>query len=63
MDNTYIEELGKKAQSSAPFLANCGTALKNRALAGIGKALAENKEAIFEGNGREIENGRANGMR
>lgn len=63
MDNTYIEELGKKAQSSAPFLANCGTALKNRALAEIAKALAENKEAIFEANGRDIENGRANGMR
>ncbi len=63
MDNTYIEELGKKAKNSAPFLANCGTDLKNRALAEIAKSLTENKEAIFEANGRDIENGRANGMR
>lgn len=62
MNNDYTEELGRKAKGSAPFLASCGTDLKNRALAEIARALGENREAIFEANGRDIENAKASGL-
>lgn len=62
MSNDYMEELGRKAKGSAPFLACCGTDLKNKALAEIARALNENKEAIFAANAADIETAKTSGL-
>lgn len=58
----YIEELGKKAKKSAPFLAVCGTNTKNAALSEIARRLNQNVEAIIAANKIDIENARKSGM-
>ncbi len=62
MSNNYIEEIGRKAKASAPFLAACGTDLKNRALEEIARALEKNKGVILEANSKDVENAKKNGL-
>lgn len=59
---SYIEDLGKNAKSAAPFLANLGSAEKNKALAKISELLRANKQELIAENKIDIENARKNGM-
>lgn len=59
---SYIEDLGKNAKSAAPFLANLGSAEKNKALAKISELLRANKQELISENKIDIENARKNGM-
>ncbi len=61
-ESTYIEELGKRAKSAAPKLANCGTDVKNKALSEIARRLNQNVKAIIEVNKKDVENAQKNGM-
>lgn len=61
-ENSYIEQLGAKAKSAAPILANCGTDVKNKALSEIARRLNQNIAAIIEVNKTDIENARKNGI-
>lgn len=58
----YIEQLGLNAKKAVPFLANAGTAIKNKALAEISRRLVENKSIIIEANRLDLENAEKNGM-
>lgn len=58
----YIEKLGTNAKQAAPFLAACGTELKNSALAAISRRLREDAAALMEANAADIENAKKNGM-
>lgn len=60
--NGYIEELGRRAKSSAPALAGCGTEKKNAALTEIARKLEKSVEAIVAVNNTDVENARKNGM-
>lgn len=60
--NGYIEELGKRAKSSAPALACSGTDKKNAALTEIAQRLEKSVEAIVAVNKTDVENARKNGM-
>ena len=62
MSNNYIEEIGRKAKASAPFLAACGTDIKNRALEEIARALEKNKGVVLEANSKDVENAKKNGL-
>lgn len=59
---SYIEDLGKNAKDAAPFLANLGSAEKNKALAKISELLRANKAQLITENKIDIENARKNGM-
>ncbi|MBP1563250.1 MAG: glutamate-5-semialdehyde dehydrogenase [Oscillospiraceae bacterium] len=59
---SYIEDLGKNAKGAAPFLANLGSAEKNKALAKISEMLRANKAELIAENKIDIENARKNGM-
>ena len=59
---SYIEELGKKAKSAAPFLADLSSLAKNKALARISEELRRNKKSLIEANKIDLENARKNGM-
>ncbi len=58
----YIETLGQNAKNAAPLLSKMNAGLKNDILCDIAKSLSENKSAIIEANGIDIENARKNGM-
>lgn len=59
---TYIETLGAKAKASEKAMRCAGTEQKNKALAAIEKALAENAEKILAANALDLEAAVKNGM-
>lgn len=58
----YIDELGKKAKSAAPFLAGCDDLTKCNAMGEVARRLNENPSGLIEVNKLDIENARKNGM-
>jgi len=54
--------MGKQAKTASRVLAVASTEQKNRALEAIARALEANAAAILEANGKDLENGRNNGM-
>lgn len=58
---SYIEDLGNNAKNVATFLANLGSAEKNKALAKISELLRANKQELIAENKIDIENARKSG--
>lgn len=57
-----ISEMGRRAKIASRALAAADTALKNKALAAMAQALIDGMDKVLEGNRKDVENGKANGM-
>ena len=62
IENTMLEELGKKAKQSARKLRSLSAGDKNEALLAMADALMENQGKILEANAKDIKNGQENGL-
>lgn len=60
--NSYMQNVGIKARAAALELGRAGTDAKNRALLAIAGVLDQRRQALAEANGRDLENGRSNGL-
>lgn len=58
----YTETLGFNAKNAEPAIASASTALKNKALSAIAKALVENAGLIMAENAKDLQNAKENGM-
>ncbi len=59
---TYVEQLGLNAKNAEPAISSASTALKDKALAAISKALIENAELIISENDKDLKAAQENGM-
>ncbi len=59
---TYVEQLGLNAKNAEPAISSASTALKDKALAAISKALIENTELIISENDKDLKAAQENGM-
>ncbi|MDE6539699.1 MAG: gamma-glutamyl-phosphate reductase, partial [Ruminococcus sp.] len=58
----YTETLGFNAKNAEPAISSAPTALKNKALSAISKALTENASVIIAENAKDLQNAKENGM-
>lgn len=58
-----LEQLGKNAKKASVLLAKASMTEKNTALLEVAQALIENQNMILEANEKDLENGKASGMK
>ena len=58
-----LQEIGKRVREAEPLMRKLGTAKKNQLLLDCAKALEAGQEKILAENARDMERGRAGGMR
>lgn len=61
-ENMYLNDIGAKAKDAEKVLSVASSQQKNNALALIAKALCENADKIIEENGKDLANGKENGL-
>lgn len=58
-----LEQLGKNAKKASVLLAKASMTEKNTALLEVAQALIENQDVILEANAKDLEHGKASGMK
>ncbi|MGB0466091.1 MAG: glutamate-5-semialdehyde dehydrogenase [Pontibacterium sp.] len=58
----YMIELGQQARAASRLVAKAPTGTKNSALLAMAEAIDSSREALQQANGKDLENGRANGL-
>lgn len=60
--SAYMDEVGQQARAASMLLARSGTATRNDALLAIAKTLDDSRQALADGNSKDMEAARTDGL-